>query len=151
VTRAIALALLLLAPEVARADAAVRRVADQLVLPRPLRFEIDAAEIVPDDVDLLRALAGHLNAHPEIRVLEIRAHVDHVTADRESVMGRVLSRARARAIVDALVELGVRRERVRAVALGDAHPICDARGLRGARREACLRRNRRFEYAIVSA
>jgi|GEM_PF-3517678 len=86
-------------------------------------FEIDKARLRPASVDDVRALAVFLNAHPEVSWLEIRAH-----SDVPPRYGRRLTDDRARAILEALADFGVARERLTAKGYGDSQPLYPPKG-----------------------
>ncbi|MEM1414474.1 MAG: OmpA family protein [Myxococcota bacterium] len=103
-----------------------------------VRFEIDTYELHRDALPLMDALAAALEAHPEIRLLDIEGHRSWTRY--EPIVE--LSLERARAVREALVRRGIAPERLRAAGYAAWCPL-DPR-----RNEAAYARNRRIEMKI---
>ena len=73
-------------------------------------------------------------------VIEVGGHTDNVGAPADNL---ALSEARARAVVDYLVSLGIDRSRVSARGYGEAKPVAPTRGDEG------RQMNRRVEFTII--
>jgi outer membrane protein OmpA-like peptidoglycan-associated protein len=86
----------------------VRRVGDTIHVEPPIRFEIDDDEILPASAPSLDALGSLLSHQPRLEHAQLRVHTDPPTETRS----RVLSRERARALVEALVARGIARDRL---------------------------------------
>lgn len=86
----------------------VRRVGDAIHVEPPIRFEIDDDEILPASAPSLDALASLLSHQSVLEHVQLRVHTDPPTETRS----RVLSRERARALVEALAARGVARDRL---------------------------------------
>jgi outer membrane protein OmpA-like peptidoglycan-associated protein len=81
-------------------------------------FELDSAEPAPDTAATLDALAAWLHEHPEIELLRVEGHADAVGQPRYNLD---LSQRRAEAVVAALVQRGIAKERL--VALGSGESV----------------------------
>ena len=85
----------------------------------PVLFHFDSTDLVECSVASLHSLRAHLDAHPEILVLEIEGHADGSGSDAHN---DALSLERAEAIRDWLVARGVASERLRVSARGESDP-----------------------------
>ena len=111
----------------------------QTVLPTG-RIEFDGTEpdILPDSYGFLDRIAATFARCPEAAV-EVGAHTD---ADGSASRNRDRTLARAEAIVDYLVDAGIRRERLKAVGYGEDNPIADNST------DAGKAANRRIEFSV---
>ncbi|GIV55010.1 MAG: hypothetical protein KatS3mg039_1528 [Candidatus Kapaibacterium sp.] len=105
----------------------------------PIEFDYDRATIRPESLPLIERIADAMKAHPTLRI-EVRGHTD----DRGSEeYNRRLSQRRADAVVEALVQMGVERSRLRAVGFGKSRPLVENTT------EENRARNRRTEFVII--
>ncbi len=86
----------------------------------------------------IRAVVQVMHENPGIKV-EVRGHTDN---QGEPAANRQLSLKRAQAVVDAMVGMGIDRDRLEAKGFGETRPIADNKTAAG--REA----NRRVEFVI---
>jgi outer membrane protein OmpA-like peptidoglycan-associated protein len=98
-------------------------------------FDLDKAEIRPDAVEGLEAVAALLHADPRIALLRIEGHADESGGSGYNLD---LSRRRAVAIRDWLVGAGVDADRLEAIGTGEARP-----------REAGEAASRRVEFLVL--
>jgi OmpA-OmpF porin, OOP family len=105
-----------------------------------VRFETGKAAIREESGSLLDEIAKVMKEHPEIKRVLVEGHTD---ATGSAAVNRRLSQARAQAVVDALVERGVEKERLTAKGFGPSRPIDSNDTPEG--REA----NRRVEISIT--
>jgi OOP family OmpA-OmpF porin len=110
-----------------------------LVLDR-IEFETGKANLRPESEPVLAAVATLLQAHLDIRKLEIQGHTDN---QGQHVSNIDLSRRRARAVLDWFVQHGIAAERLSASGFGSDRPIDD--NATGAGRT----RNRRVEFRVL--
>lgn len=103
-----------------------------------LAFAPGTAELPASARPALAEIADFLGRHPGQRVL-LRGHTD---ATGTAAANLALSQARAAAVRDALVELGVAPERLRSEGVGAAEPIADNASTDG------RRRNRRVDILL---
>ena len=86
-----------------------------------VNFVTGSAELTPQSIGVLARVAESLRAHPDVEI-EVRGHTD---ATGGSELNREISRKRALAVRDSLVEMGIAQDRVIAVGLGEDYPIAD--------------------------
>jgi OOP family OmpA-OmpF porin len=104
------------------------------------RIEFDGAkaDITETSLGLLDRVAGTLLRCGDVGI-EVGAHAD---ADGSSSKNRDLTQARAEAVVEYLVDAGVRREQLTAAGYGEDNPIADNDTEEG------KRANRRIEFLV---
>jgi outer membrane protein OmpA-like peptidoglycan-associated protein len=88
-------------------------------LARPIGFAPRSAEILQDSQPAIRDMAQALAQHPEISLLQVQGHADERGVDVRNVE---LTQRRAAAVVDALVQNGVKRARLRSAGFGARCP-----------------------------
>ena len=105
------------------------------------RIEFDGGnrEVSPDSFGALDRVAATVERCPEATI-EVAAHTD---SDGSTSHNLELSEARANAILEYLVDAGVRRERLTSVGHGEANPIADNSN------EAGKATNRRIEFVLA--
>lgn len=111
-----------------------------IVLNEKIRFKTNSADILPESNALLDAMAGALLRHSELLLVEVQGHADERAPDLHNLR---LTQRRADAVVEALVERGVARERLKPMGYGEYCPIDPASN------EAAWERNRRVELKVV--
>ncbi len=110
-------------------------------LPGSILFDFAKADIRPDAERTLLEVVGVLRAYGE-RPVRIEGHTDAIASEAYNLE---LSRLRADAVRDWLVEHGVATERLRTVGHGESRPVADnatAQGRQG---------NRRVEIVVETA
>ena len=105
-----------------------------------IEFALDSARLAPTSQDLLREISRTLQLHPELLRIRIEGHTDD-TGD--AARNDVLSRERALAVRDWLVEHGVAASRLETEGYGASQPIADNAT------EAGRARNRRVAFRIT--
>jgi OOP family OmpA-OmpF porin len=105
-----------------------------------IEFETGKAVINSESLPLLEQIAATMKSHPNI-TMEIRGHTDDRGSD---ALNQTLSKQRAEAVADVLVNLGVPREHLRSKGFGSMQPIVanDSDENRA--------KNRRTEFVIVA-
>jgi outer membrane protein OmpA-like peptidoglycan-associated protein len=113
---------------------------NQIVILEKIYFETDSAEIQQRSYPIIDAVAATLIGNPQIKKIEIQGHADERSSDEYNVR---LTRDRAAAVLEALVQRGVLRERVRSGGYGERCPIDPAHN------ETAWEKNRRVEFKIL--
>jgi outer membrane protein OmpA-like peptidoglycan-associated protein len=102
-------------------------------------YRTGASDLSPESTAELQNLIIHLNQKPTLR-LEISGHTDNTGSD---AINNRLSQARAKAVVDYLVQHGIAANRLTYVGYGSSKPVADNRT------EAGRAINRRTEIKII--
>jgi OmpA-OmpF porin, OOP family len=88
-----------------------------------LNFDTAKWDIKPDDLGTVEQIAGLMRANPQLQ-LSVEGHTDNVGTPEAN---KVLSANRARAVMDAVVALGIEPGRLTSTGLGQESPIADNR------------------------
>ncbi|MFO0693468.1 MAG: OmpA family protein [Polyangiales bacterium] len=113
---------------------------NQLFILEKIYFETNSAVIQSRSFGIIDAVAATLNGNPQIRLIEVQGHADERGND-EYNLG--LTRDRAASVVEALVQRGVDRPRVRSAGYGELCPVNPAHN------RAAWEANRRVEFKII--
>jgi outer membrane protein OmpA-like peptidoglycan-associated protein len=111
------------------------------VILEKIYFETDSAEIQQRSYPIIDAVAATLIGNPQIEKIEIQGHADERSSDEYNVR---LTRDRAAAVLEALVQRGVLRHRMRSGGYGERCPIDPAHN------ETAWEKNRRVEFKIIA-
>ncbi|MDQ3037014.1 MAG: OmpA family protein [Myxococcota bacterium] len=114
---------------------------NSIIILEKIYFETDSAEIQSRSYPILDAVAATLIGNPHITLVEIQGHADERSSDDYNIR---LTSDRAAAVVEALVQRGVTRDRLRSAGYGERCPV-DPRHTAEA-----WEQNRRVEFKIVS-
>ncbi len=112
----------------------------QITILEKIYFETDSAIIKPRSFPLLDAVAATLNASPQIVLVEIQGHADERGSDGYNVK---LTRARAASVMNALIERGVIKSRLRSAGYGERCPVDPGHDPKA------WEKNRRVEFKII--
>ena len=112
----------------------------EVTLPEPIEFELNKAVILPESFAILKALVKVLDEHPDIQLLSVEGHASDEGTDRYNL---ILSRRRAQAVLQYLVENGVETWRLQAKGFGKTRPLFPNDT------EEHRHLNRRVEFIIV--
>ncbi|HJL19561.1 MAG TPA: OmpA family protein [Sandaracinaceae bacterium LLY-WYZ-13_1] len=113
---------------------------NSIVILEKIYFETDSAEILPRSFPIIEAVAATLVGNPHITMVEVQGHADERSSDEYNIR---LTRDRAAAVVEALVQRGVQRDRLRSAGYGERCPV-DPR-----HNAEAWERNRRVEFKII--
>jgi outer membrane protein OmpA-like peptidoglycan-associated protein len=113
---------------------------NSLVILDKIYFETDSAAIQERSFPIIEAVAATLVGNPQITLLEIQGHADERSADDYNIR---LTSDRAAAVLEALVQRGVTRDRLRSGGYGERCPL-DPRHTAEA-----WEQNRRVEFKII--
>ena len=119
---------------------AVQVTRERLELNDTIHFEVDKAVIRARSFPLMDAIAKALEDHPEVLVVSIYGHTDSTHTDAYNLD---LSKRRAKAVMQGLVERGIDRKRLRTDGFGEAKPIASNETEEG------RAKNRRVEFHIT--
>ncbi len=113
---------------------------NQIVILEKIYFETDSAEIQQRSYPIIDAVAATLIGNPQITKIEIQGHADERGNDDYNLR---LTRDRAAAVLEAIVQRGVDRRRMRSGGYGERCPIEDAHTA------SAWEKNRRVEFKII--
>jgi outer membrane protein OmpA-like peptidoglycan-associated protein/outer membrane protein assembly factor BamD (BamD/ComL family) len=103
-------------------------------------FDVDKYTLKPESKIELDKLAGFLKTNPTITI-ELSGHTDNTGLKQKNLD---LSKNRARAVMDYLIEQGIPAARLSSKGYADTQPIADNKT------EAGRQKNRRTEFKIIS-
>lgn len=103
-------------------------------------FEVASAELLPKNARLLELLAKLLNENDQIKRVEVEGHTDATGAE---TFNKQLSLQRAQAVVQALIQHGVKSDRLSTKGLGRSKPRSSNETEEG------RARNRRVEFRVL--
>src|SRR5690606_14060681 len=83
-------------------------------------FATDSAEILRRSYPIIDAVAATLAGNPQITLIEVQGHADERGQDEYNLS---LTRDRAASVVEALVQRGVARDRLRSAGYGETCPV----------------------------
>ncbi len=113
---------------------------DKIEIKQRVFFETGSAVIKRKSFKLLRQVAQLLRGHSEIEEVTIEGHTDNRGNPKRNME---LSQARAEAVRDFLINMGISPSRLKAVGYGSTKPIASNRTRRG------RAKNRRVEFRIT--
>ena len=93
---------------------------ERIEFDQKVMFATGTADLTPESLDLLEAIAGSLNDNPQVLLIEVGGHTDDVGSNNSNLK---LSQARAAACVTALVDFGVDAKRLNAKGYGETKPV----------------------------
>jgi outer membrane protein OmpA-like peptidoglycan-associated protein len=113
---------------------------NQIIILEKIYFETDSAEIQSRSYPIIDAVAATLIGNPQITMIEIQGHADERATDEYNIR---LTRDRAAAVLEALVQRGTDRRRMRSAGYGERCPIDTGHN------ETAWEKNRRVEFKIL--
>ena len=114
----------------------VREVPKEIEAFSNVRFDLDKAEIKPEEREKIKAVAGFMQQNPKVEV-GLAGHADPRGTNEHN---RTLSDERTKAVSEALVEAGVPKDRIRTAGLASRNRNCMDNN------EDCYAQNRRVEF-----
>ena len=103
-------------------------------------FDVASADLLPKNARLLELLAKLLNENAQIKHVQVEGHTD---ATGDEAFNQQLSLQRAETVAIALVQRGVKAERLTTKGLGRSQPMASNES------DAGRARNRRVEFRVV--
>ena len=113
---------------------------NSLLSDRFVYFEFNKSDVLPEDRPVIEAHANYLQRNPGA-TLSLEGHADERGADDYNLR---LTRDRAASVVEAVVQRGVARDRLRSAGYGERCPV-DPRS-----NAEAWERNRRVEFKILA-
>ncbi|MCB9593205.1 MAG: OmpA family protein [Sandaracinaceae bacterium] len=113
---------------------------NSILILEKIYFETDSAQILERSFPIIDAVAATLVGNPHITLVEVQGHADERSSDEYNIR---LTRDRAASVVEALVQRGVARDRLRSAGYGERCPV-DPR-----HNQEAWERNRRVEFKII--
>ncbi|MCA9533485.1 MAG: OmpA family protein [Myxococcales bacterium] len=113
---------------------------NSLIILDKIYFETNSAQIMSRSNAILDAVAATLRGNPQIRLIEVQGHADERGNDQHNLR---LTQDRAASVVEALVQRGVPRDRLRSAGYGELCPVNPAHN-----RDA-YEENRRVEFKVI--
>ena len=86
-----------------------------------ITFDVGKSVIKPESMGEINRIVQLMNDNPELK-FEVQGHTDNTG---NAASNQTLSEARAKAIVDKLVEMGISADRLTSVGKGQTSPIAD--------------------------
>lgn len=111
-----------------------------IVILEKINFATASAEILPQSIPIVEAVAATLQGHPEFLVIEVAGHADERGADGYNLD---LTKRRAASVRSALVSRGVRDNRIVSQGYGEYCPLDDRSS------KAAWDKNRRVDFKVV--
>ncbi len=106
-----------------------------------IQFETDSARIRAESYPLLDQIAAVLEANPQLTLVEIQGHADERGGDAYNI---ALTRDRAAAVLEGLVQRGTLRSRMRSAGYGERCPAAEGHD------EQAWQANRRVEIKVLA-
>lgn len=111
----------------------------EIKLTKEVHFQLDSADISTDSLALIEEIAEVLKERLDIKLIEVQGHTDNTGA---AVYNLKLSQQRAESVVNAIVRLGVTRDRLEPKGYGPEKPLVPNTT------EANMAKNRRVQIII---
>ncbi|APR83261.1 Flagellar motor rotation protein MotB [Minicystis rosea] len=113
---------------------------NKIVILDKIQFKTGSAEILKESFPVVEAVAATMAHHPEFELVEVQGHADERGPAARNLK---LTQERANAVVEAMVQKGIDRGRLRGMGYGPYCPIDGAHG------DAAWEKNRRVEFKVV--
>jgi len=123
----------------------VATVSDEELFARNVKdifFNYDNAAIRNDEEAMVNTDAQFLLSHPNMQLL-IEGHCDERGSEDYNM---VLGNSRAKSVRDALIQQGIKADRIKMISLGKEKPFCTA-----AENDSCWSQNRRAHFVLENS
>jgi len=104
-----------------------------------IKFDVNKSTIKPESMGTINYVVKMMTDHPELN-FSVQGHTD---SDGEVAANQKLSEARAKAVVDAMVKLGISPNRLTSIGFGESKPMVGNDTLEG------KAQNRRVEFVKI--
>lgn len=111
-----------------------------IVILEKINFATGSAEILPQSLPIVEAVAGTLKGHPEFTVIEVAGHADERGDDSYNLD---LTKRRAASVRAALMQRGITSNRIVSQGYGEYCPLDEGSNM------AAWDKNRRVEFKVV--
>jgi len=112
---------------------------DGKIITNGIRFDVAKATIRPESAGVINEIVKLMNQHPELK-FSIEGHTD---TDGNATSNQRLSEARAKAVMERMIELGIDKSRLTSTGHGQTKPIADNNTPEG------KAQNRRVEFVKI--
>jgi outer membrane protein OmpA-like peptidoglycan-associated protein len=113
---------------------------NDVIILEKINFKIASTEIKFESLGIVEMVAKTLIGHPEFVLVEVGGHADETDEDNRNLK---LTQLRAEAIVEALVQRGVPKSRLRAMGYGEYCPLDPGHN------KKAYEKNRRVEFKVL--
>ena len=96
-----------------------RVLSDGKIIVNGIRFDVNKATIKPESMGAINKIYKILNAHPELK-FSVEGHTD---SDGDEAANLKLSEARAKAVMDKLISMGIAADRLSYKGFGESKPL----------------------------
>lgn len=92
---------------------------DGKIITNGIRFDVNKATIRPESMGVINEIVNLMKEHPELK-FSVEGHTD---SDGTAELNQRLSEARAKAVMDKMIEMGIAKDRLASAGHGQSKPI----------------------------
>ncbi len=111
---------------------------EEVFYPKPIHFDFDRADILPQAKPILDKLCSYLKSHPDVKV-RIEGNCDERGTEEYNL---ALGQRRADSAKNYLIFCGISPSRITTISYGEDNPVCTEHN------ESCWWRNRRCDFRL---
>ncbi|MBI3124944.1 MAG: OmpA family protein [Ignavibacteriales bacterium] len=94
---------------------------DGKIVTTGIKFDVNKSTIKPESMGVINSIVSLLNDKPELK-FSVEGHTD---SDGEDKSNQTLSEARAKSVMNKLIELGIESSRLKSKGFGESKPVAD--------------------------
>lgn len=94
---------------------------DGKIVTTGIKFDVNKSTIKPESMGVINSILNLLNDKPELK-FSVEGHTD---SDGDDKTNQTLSEARAKAVMNKLIELGINSSRLKSKGFGESKPVAD--------------------------
>ncbi len=94
---------------------------DGKIVTTGIKFDVNKATIKPESMGVINNIVKILNDHSDLK-FSVEGHTD---SDGDDVFNQKLSEARAKAVLNSLIEMGINADRLASKGWGESKPVTD--------------------------